>query len=113
MDETIYSESSVGQRISTIKNTDTVSYIMFGNKKVDLVSTITIGRSNDNQIVIDSKLASRHHAIIQKIKEAYFLKDLDSTNGTFLNDKPIPKDKYVKLNSKDKITIGNVNLVIS
>lgn len=113
MDETIFSTSSVGQRISIIKDTDTVSYIMFGNKKVDLVSTISIGRLSDNQIVIDSKLASRHHAIIQKIKDAYFLKDLDSTNGTFLNDKLIPKDKYVKLNLKDKITIGNVNLVVS
>ena len=35
------------------------------------------------------------------------------TNGTLLNGNPIPKDKYVKLNANDKITIGTANLVIS
>ena len=64
-------------------------------------------------IVIDNKLASRHHASIQKIKNAYYLKDEGSTNGTLLNGNPIPKDKYVKLNANDKISIGTANLVIS
>ena len=42
---------------------------MFNNSKIELVAKITIGRSQDNNIVIDNKLASRHHAIIQKIKD--------------------------------------------
>jgi len=86
---------------------------MFNNSKIELVAKITIGRSQDNNIVIDNKLASRHHAIIQKIKDAYFLKDENSTNGTFLNGRRIPSDKYVRLNGGDKITIGNSNLILS
>ena len=64
-------------------------------------------------VVVDNKLASRHHALIQKIKNVYFLKDVGSTNGTFLNGTKIPSDKYVKLMPGDKITIGNMSLVIS
>ena len=112
-DETIITSSAVGKRLDSFSESDKVSYLVFNNNKVRLISKIRIGRANDNDIVVDNKLASRYHAIIQKIKDAYFLKDEGSTNGTFLNGKPIPKDKYVKLNSQDKITIGNVNLVIS
>lgn len=112
-DETIITTSAVGQRLEILTETDKVSYLMFNNSKIKLVAKITIGRSTENDIVIDNKLASRHHAVIQKIKNEYFLKDEGSTNGTFLNGKPIPDGKYVKLNSQDKITIGNVNLVIS
>lgn len=78
-----------------------------------MVAKITIGRDTDNDVVVDNKLASRHHALIQKIKDAYFIKDMGSTNGTFINGTTIPADKYVKLRPGDKITIGNMNLVIS
>jgi pSer/pThr/pTyr-binding forkhead associated (FHA) protein len=112
-DETIITDSPVGQRLEMMSNKDAVSYLMFNNKRIDLVAKITIGRSSDNDVVVDNKLASRHHAIIQKIKDAYFLKDENSTNGTFLNGKKIPEGKYVRLNSGDKITVGNMSLVIS
>ena len=68
--------------------------------------------ADNTDIVIDSKLASRHHCIIQKIRDAYFLKDEGSTNGTFLNGRRIPPDKYVKLNAGDKLTIGSSNLIM-
>ncbi|MBO5401305.1 MAG: FHA domain-containing protein [Spirochaetaceae bacterium] len=112
-DETIITESPVGQRLEMMSNKDAVSYLMFNNKRIDLVAKITIGRSSDNDVVVDNKLASRYHAIIQKIKNAYFIKDNDSTNGTFVNGAIIPKDKYVKLNKGDKVTIGNSSIVIS
>ena len=110
-DETIITDSPVGQRLEMMSNKDAVSYLMFNNKRIDLVAKITIGRSSDNDVVVDNKLASRHHAVIQKIKNAYFIKDDGSTNGTFINGTIIPKDKYVKLNKGDKITIGNTSIV--
>ena len=70
--------------------------LCLNNKKIDLVAQITIGRSSDNQVVIDNKLASRHHAVIQKIKNAYFIKDAGSTNGTFVNSTIIPSGKYLQ-----------------
>lgn len=111
--ETIQTQTPVGQQLKSYAETKPASYLMFNNKKVSLVAKITIGRETDNDVVVDNKLASRHHAIIQKIKNAYFIKDENSTNGTYLNGVKIPSDKYVKLNPGDKVTIGNMNLVIS
>lgn len=112
-DKTIVTDSPVGKQLGSIGEYKPASYLVFNKKKVELVAKITIGRDSDNDVVVDNKLASRHHALIQKIKNAYFLKDANSTNGTFVNGVRIPKDKYIKLNPGDKITIGNMNLVIS
>ncbi|MBP5569270.1 MAG: FHA domain-containing protein [Treponema sp.] len=111
--ETIQSISPVGQQLSSYGDTKPASYLMFNRKKIELVAKITIGRESDNDVVVDNKLASRHHAVIQKIKDAYFVKDANSTNGTYINGVKIPADKYVKLNPGDKISIGNMSLVIS
>jgi pSer/pThr/pTyr-binding forkhead associated (FHA) protein len=111
-DETIINTSKIGQRLEAIVKKEQVSYLMFENGKIPMVSKISIGRATDNDVVIDSKLASRYHAVIQKIKDDYFLKDLDSPNGTLLNGTTIPKDKYVKLGHNDTVTIGKTNLVI-
>ena len=112
-DYTITTESAVGQRLDKIAESEHDSYLIFQDTKINLVAQITIGRASDNSIVIDNKLASRHHAVIQKIKDNYFLKDVGSTNGTFLNGKKIPADKYVKLAKNDKITIGNDSVILS
>ena len=112
-DTTIITNSPIGQHLDAIGESKPASYLMFNKKKIELVAKITIGRGSDNDVVVDNKLASRHHALIQKIKDTYFLKDEGSTNGTLLNGTSIPKDKYVKLSPGDRITIGNMTLVIS
>ncbi|MDE6349792.1 MAG: FHA domain-containing protein [Treponemataceae bacterium] len=112
-DTTIVSSSAVGQHLERIGAGGQVSYLMFNKKKISLTAKITIGRSSDCDIVIDNKLVSRQHAIIQKIRDAYFLRDDGSTNGTFLNDRRIPPDKYVKLNAGDKITVGSASFMMS
>lgn len=112
-DTTIITNSPLGKHLDSIGEGKPASYLMFNKKKVELVAKITIGRESDNNVIVDNKLASRHHAMIQKIKDAYFIKDQGSTNGTFVNDVRIPPEKYIKLKRGDKITIGNMNLVIS
>ena len=92
-DETIVTNSPVGKHLDSIGEARPASYLMFNKKKVELVAKITIGRESDNDVVVDNKLASRHHAMIQKIKDAYFLRDEGSTNGTFINGVKIPKEK--------------------
>lgn len=110
-DSTIIEGTPIGERIHAISDHNAASYLMFNKQKIKLVAKITIGREGDNSVVIENKLASRHHALIQKIKEDYFLKDENSTNGTFLNGKKVPAGKYIKLNHGDKITIGSACLV--
>ena len=110
---TIITDSPVGQHLDKIAESTPASYLMFDKRKIELVAKITIGREYDNNVMVDNKLASRHHAVIQKIRDAYFIKDENSTNGTFVNGRKIPEGKYVRLYAGDKITIGTTSLVIS
>lgn len=71
---------------------------------------ITIGRGNNNDIVIDNLAVSKEHAKIIKMPDGYDLVDLDSTNGTLLNDKDIQK---AKLTPQDVLTIGKHTLEIN
>ena len=65
---------------------------------------IKIGRSGENDIVLDyDEEVSSTHAQITKENNSYFIKDLGSTNKTFVNENTISK---VKLQNKDKIKTG-------
>ena len=75
---------------------------------------LTIGRTPPNEVVVPHPKVSRNHAIIRMLKPGeHYLIDAGSTNGTFLNGRRIPPDKYVQLNHGDKITVGTANLVMA
>jgi pSer/pThr/pTyr-binding forkhead associated (FHA) protein len=54
---------------------------------------ITLGREAVNDIVVGSDQASRRHARIVLVGGAHVLQDLDSTNGTFVNSKPVKEQR--------------------
>ncbi len=108
---TIVSDSNSGKRLSQIKKHGAL-VLAYGGKNLPVTGQITIGREPENTIHIDDGLVSRYHALVQKIKDAYFIKDLDSTNGTFVNGREIPKGNYIKLNRSDVIRIGRTEIVI-
>ncbi|MCX7610869.1 MAG: FHA domain-containing protein [Ignavibacterium sp.] len=70
---------------------------------------ITIGRSQDNDIVLDNIKVSRHHAKLERIGNDWFIEDLGSANKTYINSKPV---KRIKINSNDVITIGGIPLLL-
>ena len=51
--------------------------------------TISVGRKPDNDIVIDNPAISGHHCKLVKQGSGFFVEDLESTNGTFLNEKRV------------------------
>ena len=110
-DETIHGTSNLGKRLEKIKRKES-RFVTFQGKKIPITAKIRIGRSEASDIVIDDNMTSRNHAEIQKIKDAYFIKDLNSTNGTCINDVKVPKDKYIRLNLNDVIKIGRTELKI-
>jgi pSer/pThr/pTyr-binding forkhead associated (FHA) protein len=107
--KTIYSESAVGQHLFKVRKPGTM-FIVFQGKSIPVTGRITVGRDADNAISLDDALASRHHAVIQKVKGALFVKDLGSTNGTFVNGVPVPRGKYMLLHQADIVLIGRTEL---
>src|SRR6266480_1863907 len=47
---------------------------------------VMIGRAPSNRIVIDHPTVSAQHTVLLKVGNSYWLKDLNSTNGTQIND---------------------------
>jgi adenylate cyclase len=77
-----------------------------GRERVPLQGTCSLGRSPKNSIVLESPKASRRHCIInlQNVGE-FWLIDLGSSNGTFLNKRRVHQP--VRLCDMDQITIGD------
>lgn len=70
---------------------------------------VTVGRKEDNNVVIGSDpFVGRHHCQFVEKNEQYFVVDLDSTNGTFVNSKRIT-GQY-RLGDSDVVRIGNTVL---
>ena len=64
---------------------------------------VIIGRSPDNEIYIQSKFVSRHHAQLVSDENGCVIEDLNSTNGVFLGEKQVKK---YRLRHGDKISLG-------
>jgi hypothetical protein len=68
---------------------------------------ITLGRELDNDAVIEDTRVSRHHAQLLFQHGRYILRDLGSTNGTFVNAQPI---QSMMLTSGDRLSLGGVEV---
>ena len=66
-------------------------------------SVITIGRKNDNDIIIPNIKVSKYQAKIIQENQEWFIEDLNSSNGTYINGKRISK---CKISLSDEVTIG-------
>ncbi len=67
---------------------------------------ISIGRGPDNDIVIDDKEISRFHARLIEMDGGYIFEDLNSTNGSSVNEKPA--SGHMPLSPGDVIALGKL-----
>ena len=67
----------------------------------------TIGRSPDCEIFLDDVTVSRKHAVLTQRDDGFFIEDLGSLNGTFLNRHRIESGQ---LNDGDELQIGKYRL---
>ena len=72
---------------------------------------ITLGRSSRNDIVIKDKFVSKNHLKIIDDNQAYFIEDLGSANGTFLNGAKIEPNEVIELQNNDKIGVGFIQFI--
>lgn len=71
---------------------------------------LAIGRDPSNRISINDPAVSRRHCLVIRDDGKYWLRDLGSCNGSFVNGVTV---KEVELHHGDQITLGNSVLVFS
>lgn len=72
--------------------------------------TITIGRADNCDIVLDGKSVSRKHAEVVRMKKSFFLVDSESGNGTFLNGRKLKPHEKNPLSPNDRFQIEDFNI---
>ena len=108
-DDTIIGSSPTGKRLKVVQQ-DKVLTIVFSGRKIPLIGKIVVGRERSCDLVLEGSLVSKRHALIQKIKDNFYITDLSSTNGTFVNEEPVLPHKYVRIEPGDCIRIGKTLL---
>lgn len=111
----IYLDISIAESITVESDT----YLKLINRKEEfsfkvseqyyLSNNTSIGRDDSNDIVIKDKFISKNHAQIIRDGNLYFLEDLGSANGTYLNGHLI--SDAIELKDKDLIDIGQVEFL--
>lgn len=86
--------------------------VKYDNKVIERIVTekkrLSIGRTNDNDIVLENRGVSRKHAMIEFNDNTALIIDNESLNGTFLNNRKISEEV---LRDDDVITVGKYHLV--
>lgn len=106
--------------ISSVDNSNNgKSYIKLLNKRETIPFKISeeysiekglkFGRQVDNDVVLADNFVSKHHSEIIVDEGEYFIKDLDSSNGTYINEEKI--EDVVKLKHGDRIGIGMIEFI--
>jgi type II secretory pathway predicted ATPase ExeA len=83
-------------------------YVTYNGETIDEVTfdgeRLLVGRSDHNELRINSRFISRHHALFVRHGNSTFLMDLNSTNGTFVNSRRISN---LMLKNEDIVLVGN------
>ncbi|MFW6067752.1 MAG: GGDEF domain-containing protein [Myxococcota bacterium] len=81
---------------------------IFGRRHVLDAEPVLLGRGAENTLVLEGDSISRRHARIERRSNGYYVLDLQSTNGTYVNDELI--DQECQLRRGDQIKIGDTIL---
>lgn len=76
------------------------------------IDIVTIGRHPSSYIYLTSAHVSKEHALIIQENDIFFLVD-KSSNGTLVNQARVEREKRIKLNSGDTITMGEYQVLFS
>lgn len=74
--------------------------------------SIILGRDPACDIHLTSLQVSRHHTVLEQKGNEYFILDLGSKNGTYVNGNKIQADKPHKITETDRITIGPYDFIL-
>ena len=106
-------ESRQQRRPETSQNEAVISVVdaneeNLAGRRFAFSEQISIGRGEDNDIMIPEGFVSHHHAVIYQHGSQYVIEDLGSVNHTYVNDQVLQGRAYIK--SGDIVRIGMVAL---
>lgn len=90
-------------------------YIVLGSMGEQPITAVvdgilTIGRTPENEVVVDDPLVSRHHARVITHADGLVIEDLGSSNGTYVDGDRIA---HARLVAGATVTIGNTDFLVS
>src|SRR5690606_32569240 len=85
-----------------------IAYSLNGARQLREVGDfLTIGRDNTNHLSLNDDYVSGRHARIEKRDQGFFVRDLRSRNGTYLNGSQVSE---ARLKDGDRLRFGNSDL---
>lgn len=111
MEETVYKRSSRGKALN--RKEEGQLKLSTNTSSIRINKTILIGRDKSCRLQIDDPLVSRRHATIEFISKVAYIKDLGSTNATYVNNNPLKPNEQKRLRRGDIIRIGKTQITIS
>ena len=71
---------------------------------------LQIGRDATNDVVLEAPIVSRYHAVVERVGQRFRVRDLNSANGTFVNDEAIDGEAWLHVG--DTVRIGPYRFVL-
>ncbi|MFZ2843627.1 FHA domain-containing protein [Psychrobacter sp.] len=84
-----------------------------GDLTLTISDSLSVGRGSDNDVVLGSKQISRNHAVLSVLNGKLYVKDLNSSNGTFINEERIETNESNHLEADDTLGFASFSFQVT